>query len=113
MNELIGSLFAARDITHQLHLKTKSFAMHIALNELYDELVDLADSFAESMQGKYGIKDFNIDLNQFPKTDEHSFINALASWVEDQKLDDSYLANQWDELKALVYKTKYKIENLK
>ena len=41
--DFIGTLFLARDVTHSVHLNTRSFAKHSALNEFYDGIVDLAD----------------------------------------------------------------------
>lgn len=53
--EFVGTLFLARDVSHSVHLNTRSFAKHMALNEFYNNIVDLADKFAEAYQGKYGL----------------------------------------------------------
>ena len=53
--KFIGTLFLARDVAHSVHLNTRSYAKHQALNGFYDEVVDLADKFAEAYQGKYGL----------------------------------------------------------
>ena len=52
---LIALLFLARDLTHRAHLKTNSYAQHVALNEFYDAIVGFADTFAETYQGMKGI----------------------------------------------------------
>ena len=44
--DFVGMLFLARDVTHSVHLNTRSYAKHVALNEFYDAIVDLADKFA-------------------------------------------------------------------
>ena len=54
-NDFVGMLFLARDVTHSAHLNTRSYAKHVALNEFYDGIIDLADKFAEAYQGKYGL----------------------------------------------------------
>ena len=59
--ELILSCFHARTVAHLLHLTTRSYAAHKALNEFYDEIIDLVDSFAEAYQGEYGLIDFGGD----------------------------------------------------
>ena len=64
--KFIGRLFELRDAAHVEHLKTRSFAAHSALNTLYDDLLDLADGFVESYQGKYGI--VAIDIKHTNKT---------------------------------------------
>jgi hypothetical protein len=51
----IGNLFLARDVAHSVHLNTRSYAKHVALNGFYTEIIELADSFAEAYQGKYGL----------------------------------------------------------
>ena len=56
----IGRLFELRDAAHIEHLKTRSFAAHSALNGFYDEILDLADGFVESYQGKYGIVNIEV-----------------------------------------------------
>ena len=41
--DFVGALFLARDVAHSVHLNTRSYAKHKALNEFYDEIIDLAD----------------------------------------------------------------------
>ena len=36
----IGYLFLARNVAHSVHLNTRSFSKHMALNTFYDELED-------------------------------------------------------------------------
>lgn len=48
--QVINMLFNARTNTHIAHLQTKSFAAHKALNEFYDGIIGIADSFAEASQ---------------------------------------------------------------
>ena len=54
-SDFIGELFLARDVAHSVHLNTRSFAKHMALNTFYDEIVDLADGLAEAYQGRHGL----------------------------------------------------------
>ena len=54
MGEFIALLFMARDITHREHLKTKSYAQHMALGAFYPAIIELADSIAEAYQGCEG-----------------------------------------------------------
>jgi hypothetical protein len=116
---LITGLFKARDIAHKLHLHTDSYAVHMALNDLYDQLVSYADSFAEAYQGKHGLINFeqvecNVQLND---QDAKQFVADLAAWLDgparalfDSK--DTYLVNMHDEVLTDVYSAKYKIDNL-
>ena len=54
-NDFVGMLFLARDVAHSVHLNTRSFSKHMALNTFYDEIIELADGFAEAYQGRYGL----------------------------------------------------------
>ena len=53
--EFVGTLFLARDVAHSVHLNTRSFSKHMALNTFYDEIIDHADAFAEAYQGRHGL----------------------------------------------------------
>jgi len=53
--DFVGMLFLARDVTHSVHLNTRSYAKHVALQGFYDEIVELADGFAEAYQGRHGL----------------------------------------------------------
>ena len=53
--DFVGTLFLARDVAHSVHLNTRSFAKHSALQSFYDEVVELADKFAEAYQGRHGL----------------------------------------------------------
>ena len=51
----IGLLFLARDVAHSVHLNTRSYSKHVALNTFYNEVIEKADAFAEAYQGRYGL----------------------------------------------------------
>lgn len=53
--QLIGLLFLGRNVAHSVHLNTRSFSKHMALNTFYDEIIDRADAFAEAYQGRHGL----------------------------------------------------------
>lgn len=113
---------ASRDQAHIFHWQTVgqgSFAAHKALNDYYDAVPDLVDSLVESYQGKYGIvKGYTPaeKYDEFDKTTVVKYFKGLAMFVERtyDKLDakDTYILNQLDNVKELVYTTIYKLENL-
>lgn len=115
--ELVGRCFHARTVAHILHLKTRSYATHKALNEFYDEIVPLADRFAEAYQGDYGL------IDSFPtKYSMHNeplgMLDELSEWIEENRheccdKDDTYLQNIIDEIVALIRSTQYKLRFLK
>jgi len=53
--DFVGMLFLARDVAHSVHLNTRSYSKHVALNTFYDEIIELADGFAEAYQGRKGL----------------------------------------------------------
>ncbi len=52
---IIATLFLSREIAHREHLWTTSYARHVALQEFYEEIIELADTLAETAQGRYGV----------------------------------------------------------
>lgn len=115
--KFIGMLFLARDVAHSVHLNTRSFAKHSALNGFYNEIIDLADKFAEAYQGKYGLIG-PIALMSAKKT------NNVVEFLEDQAdeiMKTRYevvdkectpLQNIIDEILGLYYSTLYKLKFL-
>ena len=53
--DFVGIFFLARDVTHSVHLNTRSYSKHKALQKFYENIIDLADSFAEAYQGRHGL----------------------------------------------------------
>jgi hypothetical protein len=115
--ELVGRCFHARTIAHILHLKTRSFAAHKALNEFYDAIVPLTDSFAEAYQGEYGlIEDYPVKFASY--SDALVLLSELNDWIAANRFDccdkgDTYLQNIIDEIVALISSTTYKLKFLK
>ena len=115
--DFVGMLFLARDVTHSAHLNTRSYAKHIALNEFYDGIIDLADKFAEAYQGKYGLIG-PISLMSAKKT--NNVVEFLEGQLEDleqmrYKVVDKKctpLQNIIDEIFGLYYSTLYKLKFL-
>lgn len=111
--ELVMKLFHTRTNAHVLHLKTRSYAAHKALDEFYNGIVDLADRFAESYQGVYGL--LNINGTYEPVTDPVSMLQNLRSWIEKRRAqisDESEHQNIIDEIFELVDGTLYKLRFL-
>lgn len=116
-NEFVGRLFLARDITHSVHLNTRSYAKHVALNEFYDGIVDLADKFAEAYQGRHGLIG-PIKLQSAAKTTNVvEFLEGSLAEIEDTRYDvcdkaDTPLQNIIDEIVGLYLSTLYKLKFL-
>ena len=113
--KLISVLFGARDHAHQLHLATKSYAEHVALNELYDLLLAFADELAEMYQGKFGLLNIKATSEEISGETGKEFLEALVAWLENAKGtlvgDNTSIINKYEELLGDVYRVKYKIDN--
>lgn len=109
----IGIMFAGRTATHIMHLKTKSFAEHKALNEFYDGIIDLADDLAEATQGQYGLLDIPFITVAVPN-DSTVFLKGQLTELEKvmKCVDDDYLMNIFQEIQSLYRSTIYKLVNL-
>lgn len=116
IGKLIVTLFHARTTAHVMHLQTRSYAEHKALNEFYDEIVGLTDSFAEAYQGEYGlIEDLHADYK--PQNAALELLDDLRECVDECEKelhkDDSHLRNLLDEIRSLIASTQYKLRFLK
>lgn len=117
MADFIGQLFLARDVTHSVHLNTRSYAKHKALNEFYDGIVELADDLAEAYQGRHGLIG-PVTLQSARKTGNVTeFLEAQLAELEadrykvcDEK--DTAIQNLIDEIVALYLSTLYKLKFL-
>jgi hypothetical protein len=122
MDKIASMFFHSRTQAHVFHLKVKgpgAFATHKALNEYYDEIVELIDGLVESYQGKYGLIDFK-PVNGIDNNAEHDniikYFDMLIKFLEKERtadnLKDSWIQNQLDNVSELLYSTKYKLVNL-
>lgn len=115
--DFVGTLFLARDVAHSVHLNTRSFAKHMALNEFYDNIVGLTDKFAEAYQGRHGLIGA-ITLMSAKKTGNIiEFLEDSLKEIEDCRYDvcektDTALQNIIDEIVGQFLSTLYKLKFL-
>ena len=118
--QFVAVLFLARDLAHREHLKVSgpgSFARHSALGNFYSAVVDFADKFTESYQGRTRrILDIPLLDNEFPGDIESSMV-AQLEWLEGNRYkalpkEDTPLQNLIDEIVLLYLSTIYKLEFL-
>ena len=115
--EFVGVLLHSSTATHFLHLQTASYAAHKALGHYYENIVDLADKYAEAYQGHYGI----IPLADYPEgfkvqTDAAKYANSLLTFVKGIRKDlpkDTDLQNIIDEIVGEIASLSYKLERFK
>jgi hypothetical protein len=115
--ELVMRCFHARTTAHVLHLKTRSYAQHKALNEFYDEIVPLADTYAETYQGSHGLIE-SFPPKYTPCSEPLEMLKELADWIAANRAaccgpKETHLQNIIDEIVALINQTRYKLAFLK
>lgn len=129
--ELVARCFAARTAAHFAHLKTTSYAQHVALGDFYEAVASAADEFAECYQGVYGKLDKFPDIRP-SQGDITAALSDLRTWIvanreeccekygaddadgaESNDVDCAELANLIDNILAVVGRTLYKLKYLK
>lgn len=115
--DFVGMLFLARDVAHSVHLNTRSYSKHVALNTFYDEIVGLADGFAEAYQGRNGLIG-PISLMAAKKTTNIiEFLQGQLDEIEKCRYEvvpktDTPLQNLIDGIVELYLSTLYKLRFL-
>ena len=116
-NEFLGLLFLARDVAHSVHLNTRSFSKHEALNIFYNRIIGAADDFAEAYQGRYGLIG-PITLHSAKKTANITeFLQDSLAEIEAARYDvcdksDSSLKQLIDNIVEVYLRTLYKLKFL-
>ena len=107
----IGIMFLSRTMAHMAHLKTTSYAAHKALNEFYDEIVDLADDLAEATQGQYGVLDVPFIAASGSIKDPIAMLSGHLRQLEQtmSNVDEDYLMNIFQEIQKCYRSTLYKL----
>jgi len=115
--DFVGILFLARDVTHSVHLNTRSYSKHKALQKFYENIIELADNFAEAYQGRHGLMG-PISLQSAKKTT--NVLEFLENQLEEIEADrykvceesDTAIQNLIDEVVALYLSTIYRLRFL-
>ncbi len=115
--DFVGALFLARDVAHSVHLNTRSFAKHSALDGFYGGIVDLADKFAESYQGRHGLIGPISLMSAKKTTNIVEFLEDSLADIEKMRYEvceksDTPLQNIIDEIVGLYLATLYKLKFL-
>jgi hypothetical protein len=115
--DFIGMLFLARDVTHSVHLNTRSYSKHVALNAFYDEIVELADGFAEAYQGRHGLIGPISLVSAKKTTNVIEFLQGQLEEIEACRYEvagktDTPLQNLIDGIIELYLSTLYKLRFL-
>ena len=115
--DFVGMLFLARDVTHSVHLNTRSYSKHKALQKFYENIIDRADDFAEAYQGRSGLIG-SISLSSAKKTTNVvEFLEGQLEDIESNRYkicdkDDSTMQQLVDNIIELYLTTLYRLKFL-
>ena len=115
--DFMGMLFLARDVAHSTHLSTRSYAKHKALQKFYEGVVGLADDFAETYQGRYGLIGPISLMSAKKTTNIIEFLEDQLKEIENVRYEvvdksDTSLQQLIDNLVELYLRTLYKLRFL-
>lgn len=117
--DIASKLFNARTQVHIYHLQTKSYSQHKALNEFYDEILDLTDAYIETIQGKLGM--ILTGYKTYPLLEDNNpikFLSQLKIDIENYRInvlnkkEYNNLDNQCQVIVDLIESTLYKLKFL-
>jgi len=116
-NDFMGMLFLARDVAHSVHLNTRSYAKHVALNIFYDRIIGAADDFAEAYQGRHGLIGPITLMSAKKTTNIIEFLEQQLKELEDMRYevvgkDDTSLQQLIDNIVEIYLRTLYKLRFL-
>ena len=107
---LVSMGMEVRNAIHKHHLTTPAYADHKALNNYYDELVDLLDTFAENLQGRLSQRFPDFPVTQLMDISAPSIIiSQFRDFLDDARSTYMFpeLQNTIDEIQTLNSKTIY------
>lgn len=118
MGKLITNLLHGATKTHFAHLKTTSFAAHMALGEFYEAIPGMADVIAEQYQGvTEQLLDYpEANLSPINTPEEAlDYLRGLYKMVQivQDNCNYSEIVNELDVIKSQINTTKYKLIFLK
>jgi len=112
IGEFFLKLLHASTNGHILHLQTKSYSEHKALQNYYEELPDLVDTIIEQCQGAYQVIVEYPNMYEPPKADALQEVTSIRDFiVANRSVVGPYtsLQNEVDALLSLVESTMYKL----
>jgi hypothetical protein len=114
IEELVARVFQARTVAHREHLKTKSYAKHMALGSFYEDIIGAIDDIVETHQGRYGLITIPT-VSDKPVAGIEAYILNESVWIAQNRAkfsDSASVLNLIDGLNEIYLRTSYKLTNL-
>ena len=119
IEEFFGTLQQATVEAWKEHLKTDKYSKHIALNEFYEDIIELVDTLIEDYMGIYGkVSDYE-NIMTTEKIGAVEYLESLREMCKEaaddlfDEDDDSELLSDIDNILSLIDSTLYKLKELK
>ena len=116
ISKFLSTIFNSREQAHILHLQTKSYATHKALDNYYNSIVPLVDKYIETYQGKYGIVKGYKPASKFLEGEKSiPYFKQLEKTIVDMRSQlpkDLDLENAYADILDLIHTTNYLINQL-
>jgi len=117
IGKMIGVMFLSREVAHREHLKSSSYAQHMALGDFYEAVICQADILAETYQGMGTLIE---DIPYMDHDGEGNITSTLKKHlVLIQRLRSKYtpesdaMNNVFDDIETMYLGTLYKLKFLK
>jgi len=114
IQDFIMMMLHSQTNAHILHLQSRSYSEHKALQGYYEGIDGIIDDYVEAYQGIYGIVD-NYPTTYAAPTKSLEYMIGLSAYLTQSRPSlpqDSELLNILDEMAALIDKTIYKLRFL-
>lgn len=118
--KFFSKIFESREMAHVYHLQVRgeegSHAAHKALEEYYEDILELLDNTIEVYQGQYGVIDGYdiIDTSDTKTKDFVAYFEEVADYIKHAKQciveEDTHTHSLIDDIVCLIYKTLYKLK---
>lgn len=108
--QFVAMVFLGRDLAHREHLSTSNYAAHVALGAFYEQVIPLADAFAETYMGRFNeVMKIPLMANEF-EGDIADVLDQQVAWIEDNRekicpREESALHNEIDTIVSLYLRT--------
>lgn len=113
---LVARVFSARNVAHLAHLRTKSYAQHMALGGFYEDVVGQIDKIVEVYQVCFGIVEIpELPAATYPKN-IIGYLEKEAEWISNNRTKVAKgvtaIENLIDGLSEIYFGTLCKLKNL-
>lgn len=113
--DFASMLLFARNQLHILHLQSLSYSQHVALSESYNLIMQIFDTFVETMQGKEGTIFKGYKSYSYVDTEPIPYIQTLINAINTYRKGlaptydeiDNMLQESISGLEKIIYKLKF------